>query len=267
MGAETAVALASASKAMAPAALDATYPTDRALLQLIDKESTMVTDKQDKPSRTPTQEVVIAADAAAVTVVEGRTAEIVEPPPKPHVTSASLHSWRYGHDYWVEFIFEGENVDVLNQAYGGSHRYESIPRAAVELGAHLHAWGVMTTGLGISFVEHEDPKREPQTASLDTTIGSIGDDGIEIDFGGACPVQGMGEVDGHTCYYRSRGRGWQFMVWAKGVTEHQINKHGAEPIFEYDEDPYAFPDGGWLHRDESIANIRRAVTKFREAKP
>lgn len=231
----------------------------------------MVTDKDDSPSRTPTQEVVVAdvdATAAAQPTTEGHVVMIngepfpwiTGPPPRPHVTMASMHSWRYGEGYWVEFIFEGENVAILNQAYGGANRYSSLLRAAVDLGAHLTAWGIGTSDLRISFVEHEEPKREPRTGSFADTAGSIADDGLTFGFGGACPVQGDGEVDGRVCYYRARARGWQFAVWAEGVTFEQAD---CGPVFEYAEDPYAFPDGSWLHRDESIANIRRAVAKFR----
>lgn len=186
--------------------------------------------------------------------------------PKPVVTMVSIHSWPYGDDKWIEVCFEGEHVHVLNVAYGQPSRSESIARAAIDVGAALNAWGVITSGLGVSFVEHDDPKREPRLGDFADTHGRIDDDGIEIEFGGAVPVQGNGEVDRHTCYYRSRGRGWSFAVWARGVTLHQIDHEGTEPIFEYGEDPYAFPDGGWVHREESIDNIRRAVVLFRARK-
>jgi len=222
----------------------------------------MVTDKQDPPSRTPTQEIVIAEDAAAATTV---TAPLIEEPrPRPNVQAATLHAFPYGDDAWTELEFEGEHVEVLNVAYGSPKKYPTAYHAAMELGAALHTWGQHLVMVKLTVEEHDEPKPCPKTGNLAETAGSIGDDGIEIDFGGACPVQGDGTVDGHPCYYRSRGTGWQFAIWEQGVTQEQIDgPEAAAPIWEYSDDPYAFPDGGWIAASESIDNIRHAVAEFR----
>lgn len=100
-----------------------------------------------------------------------------------------------------------------------------------------------------------DPFREAQ--------GTLMEDGIEIEFGGACPVQGDGTVDGRTVYYRSRGSGWEFSVAPIGSTD----ALGAN-CWEYGETPYHWPDGGWVHADVSRECIRRAVAKWRaEGRP
>ncbi len=92
-----------------------------------------------------------------------------------------------------------------------------------------------------------------------STHGSIDDDGIRIEFGGFCPVQGYGTVDGHPCYYRARGEGWRFELYEIGA---EILKN--PPMWQYAARPYMFPDGGWLNAEESISNIRLAVAVFRK---
>lgn len=77
--------------------------------------------------------------------------------------------------------------------------------------------------------------------------------GTRIAFSGACPVQGDGEVDGYEAYYRARGNGWSLDI---SLSENEC--------WTYGEADYAWPDGGWIHRDESMENIERAVTAFRK---
>lgn len=112
-----------------------------------------------------------------------------------------------------------------------------------------------------------DPFRQAQ--------GELVDDGIDIQFGGACPVQGDGTVDGRVMYYRSRGSGWELSIAKEG-------KRMREPLegffpdspaldeeaWVFAEHPYHWPDGGWVHADVSRECIRRAVAKWRaEGRP
>lgn len=90
--------------------------------------------------------------------------------------------------------------------------------------------------------------------------GELAEDGIDIQFGGACPVQGDGTVDGRVVYYRSRGTGWQFSVAPEGSTD----ALGTD-CWEHAEDKYHWPDGGWVHADVSRECIRRAVSMWRSA--
>lgn len=93
--------------------------------------------------------------------------------------------------------------------------------------------------------------------------GKVSEAGIHVEFGGACPVQGDGTVDGRACYYRSRGSGWQFSVAPEGSPD----ALGTD-CWEYAENPYHWPDGGWVHADVSTDCIRRAVAKWRsEGRP
>lgn len=92
--------------------------------------------------------------------------------------------------------------------------------------------------------------------------GTYEAEGVSISFDGACPVQGFGTVDGHTCYYRSRGTGWQFEIYdtADPVIGHALPD---KPIWYYDEDCYEWPDGGWIEADVSKICIEKAVALWR----
>jgi hypothetical protein len=92
------------------------------------------------------------------------------------------------------------------------------------------------------------------------SVGQVIDDGVEIEFGGACPVQGFGIVDGLHCYYRSRGEGWQFHIAAT------YDDLIGNDIWSYEERKYAFPDGGWVSAHVSEACIRKAVKLWRESR-
>ena len=98
--------------------------------------------------------------------------------------------------------------------------------------------------------------RRVKTGPYHETIGVVCENGIDIEFEGACPVRGEGEVDGHPCYYRSRGTGWSFEVY---------DRDGTTVIWDYCSGVvYHFPDGGWVHADVSRENIREAVKRFRK---
>lgn len=90
------------------------------------------------------------------------------------------------------------------------------------------------------------------------TCGSIDEPGLSIAWSGMCPVQGDGDVDGRVCYYRSRGDGWQFSVAAPGSDDAL-----ADDAWEYAEDPYIWPAGGYVAAAVSERCIRKAVAAFR----
>ena len=109
-----------------------------------------------------------------------------------------------------------------------------------------------------------DGRQPPRLGSLNETGGSFDEGGLTLEFGGACPVQGIGTLDGRVAYYRARGDGWSFEVWAEGV---DVADDGLpEPEAEWVHDrsgAYAWPDGGWLHHDQSIENLREALAAWR----
>lgn len=90
------------------------------------------------------------------------------------------------------------------------------------------------------------------------TVGSIREEGIDIAWGGMCPVQGEGIVDGWAVYYRSRGEGWQFHV-AASETEIFDND-----VYFYEKHNYFWPQGGYVASSVSERCIREAITAFRQ---
>jgi hypothetical protein len=94
--------------------------------------------------------------------------------------------------------------------------------------------------------------------ALATTAGQAIGEGYEIDFGGACPVQGTGLVDGHEAYYRARGDGWSLEIYALGVSADDLK---AEPIFHHHG---ADLGASWMPAEKSRAHIETAVALFRK---
>lgn len=92
------------------------------------------------------------------------------------------------------------------------------------------------------------------------TAGEYSAPGVVVRYGGACPVQGRGDVDGFLCYYRSRGEGWQFHVYP------QDGMLFGDDVFVFEERKYHFPEGGWVAPEVSNRCIERAVLAFRAAR-
>ena len=105
-----------------------------------------------------------------------------------------------------------------------------------------------------------DGARRAKLGRWQETNGTINCETAQIAFSGACPVQGDGMVDGYPCYYRSRGEGWEFCVAAT-----QDGDPLDDDAFVYHENPYIFPDGGWVHADVSRDCIRRGIEAYRNA--
>ena len=97
------------------------------------------------------------------------------------------------------------------------------------------------------------------TTGLDGTAGSVIDTelGLEIEFSGACPIQGDGTLRGRAVYYRSRGSGWQFYV----ATDNSSDVF-ADGAWLYARDPYYWPDGGWVAAHVSERCIREATVAW-----
>jgi hypothetical protein len=102
--------------------------------------------------------------------------------------------------------------------------------------------------------------RPVEMAGFEKTAGEIVEYGLEISWGGACPVHGEGLVDGRACDYRSRGESWSFSVYRGPKSEDM-----EIPTWEHAERPYLFPQGGWVAPYISEACIRRAVSLWRRA--
>lgn len=136
----------------------------------------------------------------------------------------------------------------------GWYMADNEPDAIEKANEELRTWNRhLVTKHEVVFDRVEVPVRAPRCEGLEGTSGSVDEGGVEIEFGGACPVQGEGTLDGLPIYYRARGSGWSLTV---RLSEHES--------WHYGEDPYAWPDGGWIAAEESIANIKKAVAAFRK---
>jgi hypothetical protein len=99
--------------------------------------------------------------------------------------------------------------------------------------------------------------------SLQNTAGELHDDGIDIEWGGACPVQGEGTADGRPVYFRARSDDVRLDFFAAGADPHD---HTVRESWSYEEDyDGAEPHAGWIFRDETAAFMRRAVAAWRAA--
>lgn len=129
---------------------------------------------------------------------------------------------------------------------------------------HFIDWWINRGGHGglYKLARFIEGARHIETADYAGTGGEYisGEPFAIIEFGGACPVQGEGHVMEYPCYYRSRGEGWQFHVAA--------TKDG-DPLdddaFEYYENPYYWPEGGWVPTEVSFRCIERGINKWADS--
>ncbi len=81
-------------------------------------------------------------------------------------------------------------------------------------------------------------------------------------FGGFCPVQGEGRVDGLPWFFRARGSRWQFAV-ALSPDGDPVETLLGGPGFRLDapcKDGYA---AGWLKNSEAAELIREGIEAYR----
>jgi len=138
---------------------------------------------------------------------------------------------------------------------------DAIQRIRIEVFLARH-WLTMRHPKLYEILRRLEGARRPQTAGCEGTGGTYEAPGVSITFGGACPVQGTGEIDGHGCYYRARGEGWSLEVYDCEIEGDGLPGEG-HLLWEYGEGRYIWPLGGWLAAEESRRNIARAVRKFR----
>lgn len=99
--------------------------------------------------------------------------------------------------------------------------------------------------------------------SLQNTAGELRADSVDIEWGGACPVQGYGEVDGRPVYFRARHEDVRLDFFAAGADPHD---HTVRETWSFEEEyDGPEPNSGWIHSRETAAFIRRAVAAWREA--
>ena len=82
--------------------------------------------------------------------------------------------------------------------------------------------------------------------------------GIAIDtFGGNCPVQMDGTIDGKCFYFRARGAHWSF-----GVGEDPGDAIDGT-LFYHDQEYGEWPDAGWMTRVEAAGFVLAAAELWR----
>lgn len=96
-----------------------------------------------------------------------------------------------------------------------------------------------------------------QTGNYKETCGTFVARGVSINFSGACPIQGFGEIDGFPCYYRSRGEGWSICV-AKYPESDPMDIDA----FYYGESNWIWPEGGWAHAEVTRACIDKGLSEW-----
>lgn len=103
--------------------------------------------------------------------------------------------------------------------------------------------------------------RRPPIDGYEATAGLLDAEGIFMRWGGACPVQGEGVIDGHPVYYRSRGEWWSADFFAPGTDI--SDELDGEVVFAAEHHDYISYDGGWITADESRRNLVQATKEFR----
>jgi hypothetical protein len=78
-------------------------------------------------------------------------------------------------------------------------------------------------------------------------------------FGGNCPVQAEGTIDGHAFYFRARGAHWSMSIGGKDVI--------GEPLWRHFEYWAPWPMAGYMTDDEARECIDRAIDIFRNYPP
>ncbi|UJR81439.1 hypothetical protein [Sandaracinus amylolyticus] len=110
--------------------------------------------------------------------------------------------------------------------------------------------------------------REKVVGALAACAWSHDGDDWSIDVGGACPVQGEGDVDGLPMYFRARGEGWSLRIAATpdgnpvAVGFPRADRE-SPPGWEAGGRYGAFPDAGWMPAEHSRAIVEACVRAFR----
>jgi hypothetical protein len=91
--------------------------------------------------------------------------------------------------------------------------------------------------------------------------------GIEVDeFGGWCPVQVTGMIDGLPFYFRARGDAWRLNIAdAPGGDAVGVGFPGC-PGWSYGENWGTWPDAGYMPDDIAIGFIEASIGKWRAEK-
>jgi hypothetical protein len=78
-------------------------------------------------------------------------------------------------------------------------------------------------------------------------------------FGGNCPVQAEGTIDGQRFYFRARGEHWEFWVGAEA-------DWFTDRAWLIEQDYGTFPDAGWMPQHEALGFIVEGIGAYRQQK-
>lgn len=81
--------------------------------------------------------------------------------------------------------------------------------------------------------------------------------GLTGSFGGNCPVQGDGELDGKYWYFRARGCVWSFDVSEREDSEIEWSHRAVYGTKS---------DAGWMPDEDALRCIEKAVGLYRASK-
>ena len=77
-------------------------------------------------------------------------------------------------------------------------------------------------------------------------------------FGGNCPVQGEGTINGKPFYFRARGDSWSLGIGGDPV---------GNPEWEHREWYGTWPDAGWMESEQAEAFLMAAAARFAQGLP
>ena len=77
-------------------------------------------------------------------------------------------------------------------------------------------------------------------------------------FGGNCPVQGEGTINGKPFYFRARGDSWSLGIGGDPV---------GNPEWEHQEWYGTWPDAGWMEPEQAEAFLMAAAARFAQGLP
>ena len=84
-----------------------------------------------------------------------------------------------------------------------------------------------------------------------------------LSFGGYCPVQADGEVDGKLFYFRARGNSWSMHIYPKGTKDIFFDDN--PEVWSYSED-YGFTEfaAGWMTKKVAFDCMTHAIELYRK---
>jgi hypothetical protein len=95
-------------------------------------------------------------------------------------------------------------------------------------------------------------------------------DGWHGSIGGYCPLHGYGVVDGHTWYFRARGRRWGFGVAAEPGNEARHEDMAIEAAIDVPDAGWScgeqwgtWPDAGYMPLETAWVFIEASIQRWR----